>query len=197
MGLIPRRRNRVPAHLERRQRDALRLLDTGSNSSAELALTELSIDAEDQIGPEHPFTITVIDTIGTACYQQRKFPTSARWHREAYHRAIAALGPEHPLTLGAGHNLGAALVLMHQWTEGVPLLLTVLEGKKKALGSEHPDTLDTAQAVGAALFKSGDAQSALFILDQAYQTALRAYGSDDPTVLDLRHNLDVVLRNAH
>ncbi|MEV0337335.1 tetratricopeptide repeat protein [Nocardia sp. NPDC050717] len=182
--------------LERRLGEALRLLDVGSHGSAESALTELLADCEAEIRAEHPFTITVIDALGSACYQQRNFPDAAAWHRDAHHRATRSLGPNHPLTLSAAHNLGSALLLMHEWAEGLPLLLTVLEAKKAALGSEHPETLATAQAVGAGLFKSGDRQGAALILDQAYRTALRAYGSDDPTVVDLRHNLDVVLRNS-
>ncbi|MFD3458910.1 tetratricopeptide repeat protein [Nocardia fluminea] len=172
------------------------MFDAGRHGSAEFALTELLADCEAEIGPGHPFTITVIDALGSACYQQRNFPGAAARHRDAHHRATRALGPNHPLTLGAAHNLGAALVLMHQWAEGLPVLLAVLEARKEALGSDHPDTLATAQAVGSGLFKSGDRQGATLILDQAYRTALRAYGSDDSTVVDLRHNLDVVLRNS-
>ncbi|MGF0316539.1 tetratricopeptide repeat protein [Nocardia fluminea] len=191
-----RRPNRVPAQLERRLRDALQLLDIGHHGSAESALTELLADSEAEIGPEHPFTITVIDALGSACYQQRNFPDAAARHRDAHNRATRALGPNHPLTLGAAHNLGSALLLMHEWAEGLPLLLTVLEAKKEALGSDHRETLATAQAVGSGLFKSGDRQRAALLLDQAYRTALVAYGPDDPTVVGLRHNLDVVLRNS-
>ncbi|MER5359293.1 CHAT domain-containing protein [Streptomyces sp. NPDC002785] len=168
----------LPPETVERQELAQQLFDLGLYEPAESVMRDLLADYERFLGPGHPMTISLYDTLGHTLYQRRLLPEAEAMHREAYERAARHLGTDAHETLAYAHNLGAALVMGDEWDEGLALIGQTLEGRDAVLGPGHPDTLDTASLLGSVLFKAGDQQEGYELLNRAYTGYQAAVGPD-------------------
>ncbi|MEV1043873.1 tetratricopeptide repeat protein [Streptomyces sp. NPDC049916] len=181
--------------LRRQLRTARALFDTGDFAAAELLLRRLLPDCEAELGRDHQETIGLLNTLGSALYQQRKVDASVRIAREATDRAELAWGPDHPRTLDCAHNLGAALAIQGEADESFSVLDRTWQRRAARLGPGHESTLTTALTLGATLFAAGLRHDGLTVLRQAHAQS-QALAAGHPVRADIAENLRIAERNA-
>jgi len=97
--------------------------------------------AEQQLGPTHPDTATILNGLAGLYQAQGKYKQTER----LYHRALViyerALGRNHPQTAESLNNLASLYTEQGKYEQAEPLYQRALAIYEQALGSDHAKTL--------------------------------------------------------
>lgn len=160
-----------------------------------IALEELALEIRQrELGPDHPDTLTSIDTLGTMFEEKGEVPKAEAKYRQAYEARIRVFGKDHSDTLNSMGNLGNILRAQGKFVDAEPLLRESLEGRKKIAANQR-DTLISMNTYGFLFIEQGKLKEGEPYWREAYEIGKREFGTDDRDVLVWTHNL-AGLRNS-
>jgi tetratricopeptide (TPR) repeat protein len=109
----------------------------------------------DSLGPDHPKTLKVMDTLGSNCTQQSRFNEARQLHEKAIERMTEILGADHEDTLTAVDNLGKVMSRYFCYDKAKDLHLKAMTGMKSVLGPTDLRTLTAMENVALAYTEVG------------------------------------------
>lgn len=130
---------------------------------------QLQVVAADQLGPEHPNTLTAQNNLGVSYQQVRRLPESIAVLEKVRESRIRVIGPDHPDTLATVNNLGVSYLELGKLAEAREMLKQAVDGRTRKLGAEHPATLNSVMNLGRTYQMDGKLEQALPLLLQAAQ----------------------------
>ena len=136
-GKVPQKKEIVDALNEH----VVGLLQKGNYRTAEMAAEQTYRFAEQQLGPEHPNTLTSVNNLTFLYQAQGRYGEAEPLYRRALAAREKVLGTEHPDTLSSANNLAGLYQAQGRYGEVEPLFQRTLLASEKVLGSEHPFTL--------------------------------------------------------
>ncbi|MEV1049289.1 FxSxx-COOH system tetratricopeptide repeat protein [Streptomyces sp. NPDC049916] len=196
----------LPAHLDRNTpdnfssaRDTLAdLAETLTNAGAvseELLLRRRLLCAEtDQLGPDHPDTLSSRNNLANALHGLGEHQQAADLHRQTLTDRERVLGPDHPETLGSRHNVANSLAHLGEHRQAADLHRHVIADRERVLGPDHPSTLSSRNNLAVALSALGEHLQAVSLQRETLANHERVLGPDHPSTLSSRNNLAVALQ---
>jgi uncharacterized membrane protein len=162
---------------------------TGQVAAAASYFHPLAITAAEQLGPDHPDTLTTRHNLAYWRGRAGGPAAAATELEQVLAGELRVLGPDHPDTFTTRHNLtryrGEAGDLAGAATE----LEQLLRDQLRVLGPDHPDTLTTRGNLAYWRGRAGGPAAAATELEQLLSDELRVLGPDHPETLATRHNL--------
>lgn len=204
-------RDAVFAHVLRANADALAEADNGSLwrhgghplqlragrsrgssgllNEAKSYFTELRTTADQQLGPDHPHTLSIRHEM--ASWQNRSGdPEGAVIELEQVLDARnRVLGPDHPETLRTRNELGLSRGGAGDAAGAADTFQSLLADRTRVLGADHPHTLATRGNLAVWRGRAGEPWWAVAALEQLLPDRLRVNGADHPQTLITRSNL--------
>jgi non-specific serine/threonine protein kinase/serine/threonine-protein kinase len=142
-----------------------------------------------QLGPDHPDTLTSLDSLAMERWKQDKLAEAVALERQALARRRRVLGPEHPDTLWSQINLGLFLCEVDQNEEAERLLRKAIQSSKRTLGPDHHHTLYGQMCLYFVLWELGKQTEAVALTRQTLEARQRSLGPDHPDTLRSIENL--------
>ncbi|MDY7109933.1 MAG: tetratricopeptide repeat protein [Planctomycetota bacterium] len=177
------------------------LLQTVASTARESGLLDLATAPQeqalairrDELGDEHPDTLTSINNMGFLLKSQGRL--AEPYYREALEARRRILGDEHPDTLTSINNMGFLLKSQGRLAEAEPYFREALEARRRILGDDHPDTLGSINNMGELLGFQGRLAEAEPYYREALEAKRRILGDDHPNTLDSINNMGALLRS--
>jgi tetratricopeptide (TPR) repeat protein len=143
----------------------------------------------DQLGAEHPDTLSLMNKLGVA-YQRAGRPADAvPLLEETLKLRRTQLGPEHRHTLNSIHNLALAYTLTGRAAEAIKLHEEALVLCKARLGPDHPDTLIFLDNLALAYHNAGRHADALAVQEEVLRHRQARLGPDHPDTVGAMNSL--------
>jgi tetratricopeptide (TPR) repeat protein len=154
------------------------------------SLQSRSLDIRRRIlGPDNLDTLTSMNDLGTALWQQARYPEAEKLTRAVVDGRRRILGANDPQTLSAMTNLGILLNLEGRYPEAESLLRELLDRYRRTLGSENDVTLHAVNNVAVVLQNSHHGPEAEKLYREAADGWRRLYGIEHPSTLMATANL--------
>ncbi|MHC4681922.1 MAG: tetratricopeptide repeat protein, partial [Planctomycetota bacterium] len=115
----------------------------GKYDDANDLLVEASSAGRENLGDDHPYTLTFINSLAVLRTKQKLYEEAERLFQEALEGRKLKLGDDHPDTLESKNDLAVLYKEQGRYEEAEPLLLEALEGRRLKLGDAHPHTLES------------------------------------------------------
>ncbi|MGA5121261.1 tetratricopeptide repeat protein [Streptomyces pseudogriseolus] len=160
----------------------------GRASAAMNHFAQVTEQARDRLGPDHPDTLAVRNDLSAWVGYAEHESTAVRLFTDLVADMNRVLGPTHAKTLIARNNLVHWLGQAGDVAGASAAAIKLLSLQHQTLGPEHPDTLTTRNNLAALLGYSGDAAEAAIIFAQLIPVRERVLGPDHPHTLTTRHN---------
>ena len=138
----------------------------------------------DELGDDHPDTLTSIFSMGVLLRTQGKLIEAEPYCRDALEGRRRVLGDDHPETLMSINNMGLLLGSQGKYAEAEPYHREALEGRRRVLGGDHRDTLMSINNLGDLLWVQGNRIEAEPYLREALEGRRRVLGDDHRDALD-------------
>jgi nephrocystin-3 len=148
---------------------------------------------ERELGPDHPETLTSVQTLGNLLSDKGDYEGAGKLYRRALEGRERELGPDHPSTLSSVNNLGILLSDKGDYEGAEKLSRRALEGKERVLGPDHLDTLNSVNSLGNLLFNKGDYEGAEKLFRRALEGHEKQLGPHHPDTLASVNNLGALL----
>lgn len=116
---------------------------------AEPLLRQALAVASRSLGPEHPGTADIIESLASLNNSLGRLDEASELYRQAIAIHSASEGPEHPHTAIAIYNLSDTCFNGGRLREAEPLCRKALEIWSKTLGSDHPWTIEALKTLVA------------------------------------------------
>ncbi|KAK6438855.1 hypothetical protein LTR95_004939 [Oleoguttula sp. CCFEE 5521] len=110
------------------------------------------VQLEEQLGPDHPLTITTKMYHGINDIAMERYGTAEASLRDVVDRSVQVLGPKHPDSLKSMMNLAILLHRRDNAVEAEPLYRTTLDSREATLGFGNPYTMRTAECLVSLLW---------------------------------------------
>jgi eukaryotic-like serine/threonine-protein kinase len=146
---------------------------------------------EQELGPEHAYTLTSRNSLGTLLMQMGRPAEAIPLLETTLAKQQATLGPEHSETLRTWNSLAMAYHHAGQLDKALPLLEQTLAQAKKTLGPEHQDTVAFMNNLAVSYQKAGHLDQALPLLEQTLAQAKKTLG---PEHRDTLYTLNSLVR---
>ena len=147
-----------------------------------------------ELGPEHPYTITGMCSLGNAVSGAGR--VALPLIEETLRLAKATYGPEDPNTLACMGNLAVAYLNTGRSDLALPLFEETYKLAKAKLGPGHPGTLAIMNNLAATYKRGGKSDLAIPLFEEAYRLAKAKLGPEHPRTLQSIHYLAVAYRDA-
>ena len=144
-------------------------------------------------GPEHPTTITAIETWALAVQLQGDGPRSEALFRRALGLRVKISGEHHPQVAMIANGIGQALDLQGRFGEAEPWYRRALEIRTAAFGAESKEAALAANNLAANLGRNGRIAESEMLFRQALAINQRLQGADSPIVANSLANLGTTL----
>jgi serine/threonine protein kinase len=167
----------------------LTYLGIGEPKKAIAALEKARDLAEKKLGPEHPATLTSLNTLAGAYQADGQLQKALPLLEETLAKRKRLLGADHRATLVSMGNLANAYRMDGQLKKALPLLEETLEKRKAKLGADHPDTLRSLNNLAVGYHVAGQLQKALPLYEEALARRQVQLGLDHPDTLTTMSNL--------
>lgn len=149
----------------------------------------------EQLGPDHPESLTVMNNRGKALKDIGRLAESETLMRHVYETRSRVLGEDHPLTLVALNNLAGSVQKLGRDAEAIAMMREVLERRQRVLGDEHFSTVLSMGNLGAALIEHGDLEEAEPLTRAALAGYQARFGETHSNTLVLKGNLAYLLED--
>ena len=159
---------------------AVALGEQGEHDAAIDLLRQVVADAEENLGPNHQFTILAIGNVGAREYGRGHYEEAERWSRSALEKMAAAEGPDSANALMFEYNVAEAVLWQGNLPAALELARSNYERCTRILGADHYFANVAADLYGIALTRNGDPQAALMLLDETLARKSDLYGAEDP-----------------
>lgn len=158
----------------------------------------------ERLGPDHPDTLTSLDSLAMERWKQDKLAEAVKLGRQAVEKRQRVLGAEHQDTLWSQINLGLFLSELQggwgadpeQLDEAETLLRQVIDTSKRTLGPDHHHTLYGQMCLYCVLGMKGKTEDSLALKRETLAARKRSLGLDHPDTLrsmcDLAWSLEEV-----
>ena len=181
--------------LKKIHRSAIILSEQGAIDRAKACFMLAFEGYEKALGPEHPETLDVLNSIGILVHNQDDLEGANAIYRIVLKGREKALGRDHPTTLDTVNNLGFVLYEQDFLDEAKVLYLRALEGREKTLGHDHLQTLVTVNNLGCLLYYEGDLEGGKLLYQRALEGRKKALGSKHPYTLITENNLAELIKD--
>jgi serine/threonine protein kinase/tetratricopeptide (TPR) repeat protein len=145
----------------------------------------------ERLGPDHPDTLTSLDSLAMERWKQDRFADAVALERQALERRRRVLGPEHEDTLRSQINLAQFLTTAEgnweadpdQFDEAATLLDQAIAVGNRVLGANHRYILYGQMCRYFVLEHQGKSGEGLALARQTYDGRRRVLGPDHPDTL--------------
>ncbi len=161
----------------------------GAYGQAELLYRRALEADENNLGPEHPDTLTSLNNLALLLDDKGDYNGAEPLYRRALEARERILGPEHPNTLSSLNNLAGLLESKGAYDEAEPLIRCALEARERILGPEHPNTLNSLNNLAALLDSKGKYDEVEPLYRRALEARERILGPEHPNTLTSLNNL--------
>ena len=144
---------------------------------------------EQVLGPEHPNTLSSLNTLAVLYADQGKYELAEPIYQRALEASERVLGPEHPDSLSSLNNLAGLYRNQGKFELAEPLYQRALEARERVLGPEHPDTLSSLNNLAILYADQGKFELAEPLYQRALETSKRVLGPERPDTLSYLNNL--------
>jgi tetratricopeptide (TPR) repeat protein len=158
------------------------------NDSAKLQRQVLQA-CSDFLGPDHPKTLKVMDSLGASCTHQGRFKEARQFHEEAIKRMTKIQGADHPDTLIAIDNLGKVMSRYFSHDKAKDLHMKAMTGMERVLGPTDLRTLSAKENAAMASLEVGDGVSAMGMMSSVLEERRKKLGKEHPFTLLATVNL--------
>lgn len=158
-------------------------------------LTSVALDLRrQQLGEEHPDTLTSMSDLAEISREQASFNDARKLHERVLEGRRRVLGKEHADTLASLNNLSGALHGQGDILGAREMLESVLETASRVLGEKHPVTYSAMNNLSGILKTQGDLVGCLELQERSLGAKLSTLGADHPDTLNSMSNLAVIRR---
>ena len=167
-------------------------VELSRNSDAVRLQKEALQNCRNSLGPDHPMTLKVKDTLAMILRHRAQFHEGRTTSQEVVADMTRVLGPDHEDTLIAKLNLGKILTSFFLYREALEISLDVLERMKSTLGAAHLETLGAQEDVAVAymevpennpVVRQANLNKALRMINEVVQERDRKLGKEQPYTL--------------
>jgi tetratricopeptide (TPR) repeat protein len=141
------------------------------------------------LGPEHPETLSSLNSLAVLYQNQGKYERAAPLYQRALTTRERVLGPEYPDTTQTLYNLANLYQNQGKYERAEPLYQRALEASERVLGPEHPDTLNILNNLAELYRNQGKYEQAEPLIQRALATRERVLGPEHPDTLGTVNNL--------
>lgn len=135
--------------------DGVELRKQGKVDEAERQLRR-SIDIyEEELGEDHPYTLTSRNNLANVLMSIGKFQDAEIEHRRCLASKLEQLGNDHPVVATSRYNLGLVLSRRNCMEESEESLREALRIQVQCLGEEDPEAVKTSRSLCRVLLKQG------------------------------------------
>jgi len=170
-------------------------IDSGDFGTAASLLTSAVDLARQDLGPEHPDTLSAMTNLGQTLSAIGNLSAARDLQAELIDISRRVAGEEHPATLGSMNNLASTLSNQGDIPGARALQEKVLEVRRRVLGEEHPDTLTSMNNLASTLSNQGDLPGARALGEKVLELSRRVLGEEHPDTLSSMDNLASTLWN--
>lgn len=149
---------------------------------------------DQQLGTNHPDTLTLLSNLGGIYRDLGQFVRSEECYRRCLTRQEEISGPLSKDTLTVLHNLALAQEQLGQSTTAEGLFHDCIARKIQVYGESHPDTLATVSSLALLYDNSGQSQRALLLYEHCLAQLTDVLGPGHPHTLSVQNNLGQLLR---
>jgi tetratricopeptide (TPR) repeat protein len=173
------------------------LIELGDSAPQAIAVGEpLTSDLERLLGPDHPDTLNVRNSLAAAYQAAGRAAEAILLFEHTLAARERLLGANHPDTLTSQNNLAAAYQDAGRAAEAILLFKLTLAARERLLGANHPSTLTSQGNLAAAYRDTGRAAEAIPLFERTLAGRERVLGADHPDTLTTRNNLANAYRHA-
>ncbi|THC87591.1 hypothetical protein EYZ11_012963 [Aspergillus tanneri] len=165
------------------------LASDGRYYEAELFYNKLMRINQNKIGPEHPDTLTSIESLASTYWNQGRWNEAEKLEVQVMETRKTVLGAKHPDTLTSMANLALTYRSQGQWNKAEKLFVHVMETGTTMLGAEHPDTLTSMTNLASTYRSQGRWNEAEKLEVQVMETSKTVLGAKHPDTLTSMANL--------
>ena len=165
-------------------------------SQLALGLTDSVTQACDALGPDHPDTLTLRNSLAGAYRDAGRLDKAITLYEQILEDSINVLGPDHPSTLASRYNLAGAYRASSRLDEAIILYEQVFSGRSRVLGPDHRSTLTARDDLADTYWEAGKLDEAVTLKKQILADAMRIMGPDSPGASAARLNLAATYRDA-
>ncbi|KAL1997361.1 hypothetical protein VTN49DRAFT_3963 [Thermomyces lanuginosus] len=148
------------------------------------------------LGPDHPDTLAILDSLGIVLERQGQYERAETMFRRVLERRAKFLGPHHPNTLDSVDKLGWVFLRQGRYETAEAMFRRALEGREKVQGTNHLATFDTVSNLGTALRNCGKYEMAKAMHQRALEGKERVLGPDHPDTIGSVNNLAAVFQSC-
>ncbi|GLB39734.1 putative patatin-like phospholipase [Lyophyllum shimeji] len=169
--------------------------ESGQFLVAEKLRVELVEARKQELGEDHPDTLTSIANLAETYRSQGRFKEAEMLEVEVVEARNRVLVKDHPDTLTSIANLAMIYKSQGHFKEAERLEVEVVEARKQVLGKDHPDTL-TSIANLAMIYKSqGHFKEAERLEVEVVEARKQVLGKDHPDTLTSIANLAMIYKS--
>ncbi|MFF3322616.1 FxSxx-COOH system tetratricopeptide repeat protein [Streptomyces sp. NPDC002889] len=174
---------------------ALFLLRSGQPRSAHSLTTSLSKSWADELGQDHPDTLSCMQYFGHATADVGDVSGAMTLVEDTFDRRRRVLGDDHPETLQSANDLAVITSKLGKHADALHMHENTFRRRQRILGDDHPDTLQSGHNVGIALSHARDHVAALRMHEDTLRRRRRVLGDDHPQTLEVAHSVATTLHN--
>ena len=182
--------------IERRMWTVLHLMTVEDLARAIEAARELVADCAGVLGPDHPDTLSLRDTLAQAYASSRRLTKAMTLHDQNFADRLRVLGPDHPDTLTSRDHQAVAYILSRRPAEAITLLERNLADRLRVLGPDHLDTLTSRDHLALAYGAIGRQAEEITLLELNLVDRLRVLGPDHRGTVGSRHDLAIAYEHV-
>jgi tRNA A-37 threonylcarbamoyl transferase component Bud32/tetratricopeptide (TPR) repeat protein len=143
----------------------------------------------EQLGEEHPDTLTSLQNLASVAWREGKFAEAEAMGRRVLSMRRRVLGPEHEDTLWTQLRLGLFLLEQDKLDEAERFLRPGIELCKRTLGPDHVSTLFGQSDLAWVVWTKGKDDEAVALDRETLAGRRRTLGADNPDTLRSMGNL--------
>ena len=147
-------------------------------------------------GADHPFTLTVLQSLATDYSLAGKIREAIPLLERMRDAETAKLGPDHPLTLLTLYNLAGTYQEDGRLREAIELYQRVRDAQIAKLGPDHPDTLRTLHNLAMAYWFAKQLDRSVPLLEDVLRRTEARFGRTHATTQTVVRNLGINYRDA-
>lgn len=166
------------------------LIELEDSMAQAIAVGEsLTADLEQMLGPDHPDTLNVANSLAAAYDAAGRAAEAVPLFEQVLIGRVRRLGHDHPDTLAAQDNLAVTYQDAGRGVEAILLLKLTLAARERLLGVGHPSTLNSRGDLAVAYRDMGRTAEAIPFFEQVLAGRERLLGSDHPDTLGSQDSL--------
>ncbi|MDP6128030.1 MAG: tetratricopeptide repeat-containing protein kinase family protein, partial [Planctomycetota bacterium] len=132
----------------------------GDLISTEQEMISVLTGIREQLGPEHPRTLTALGNLASHYLVRCKYKQAEVNTREAIAGYSKTLGADHPNALSFRMNLSSILLRQARWQEAHPIIALGLLDSNRVWGPDHPITISFLFNRGYCAVQAGELSEA-------------------------------------